>query len=147
MLTWPKRDELYGRPYRTMPGGTLEPDLAWEGENLVTVRVRGSEFRCHRRVRTAFYALLDAWQLAGLLPLVRTFDRFHEFATVLEGSRMKRHCHGHAFDINSRWNPIGRPAHDGEGGTLRLLPIARDLGWFCGADRGNVAKHFELERP
>lgn len=144
MLTAAKRDALFGVPYRVGLGGQLEPSARWELECLTRVRFQGIDYRCHRRVKEPFLQLVDAWMRAGVLRHVRVLDRFYQFETY-DGRRLKRHCHGNAFDVNSAWNPIGGRPHAGEGGTLPLLPIARAQGWWCGADRGPVAKHFELE--
>ena len=146
MLTWTKRDELFGRPWRARPDGQLELDPTWGPAHLTKVRFQGIEYVCHVRVREPFLALIEAWTTSGLMHHVRTLDRFWEWQTAVDGTRMRRHCHGHAFDLNAAWNPIGARAHAGIGGTLPLLEVARALGWACGADRGPVAKHFELER-
>lgn len=146
MLTRAKRDALFGVPCRTGRCGQLLPSARWELEHLTTVRFQGIDYRCHRRVKEPFRRLVEAWRTAGVLSWVRTLDRFYDFATCLDGTRLKRHCHGNAFDLNAAWNPIGRSAHSETGGTLPLLEVARAQGWWCGADRGPVARHFELER-
>lgn len=144
-LTARQRDALFGRPY-VERDGLLHPDPHWQEKHLVHVRFRGIDYRCHVRVREPFRALIDAWDRAKVLRHVLTLDRFWEWDTCVMGTRMKRHCHGNAFDVNAKWNPIGRPAYTGEGGTAPLLEVARAEGWACAADRGPVARHFELAR-
>jgi hypothetical protein len=143
-LSAQKRDALFGRPYRVLTGGQLELCPRWRADCLVRVRFRGVEYSVHRRARAPFLRLVEAWDRAGLLRLVLTLDKIWEWDTCVRGTRLKRHCHGNAFDVNASFNPIGRTAYAGVGGTLPLLELARELGWACGADRGPVARHFEL---
>lgn len=118
----------------------------WEAQNLTNVRFWGLDYRVHRKAKEPFLSLIDAWMRAGVFRCVRTLDRFYEFQTTPDGVHLRRHCHGNAFDVNSAWNPLGRAAHAGPGGTRPLIAIARARGWRCLADRGLVAKHFELVR-
>ncbi len=145
MATLSRRNALFGTPYLEQDGQRVCNPL-WEAQSLVPVRVLGIEYRIHRKVRPFFELLIDAWQRAGVFRYVRSLDRIYEFSTNPDGIALRRHCHGNAFDVNSAFNPIGRPAHAREGGTLPLLDIARAEGWTCLADRGPVAKHFELNR-
>lgn len=131
----------------------------WEREHLISVQVPQlgmKKVRIHRKVADAFLELFLAWDRAGLMGKVLSFDgayapRFKRFsgtaqerikaASNANAYDLSNHAWGSAFDINAGWNRLGRqPADIGEVGTVRpLVGIAYELGWFWGG-------HF-LSRP
>ena len=96
----------------------------------------------HRLGADKLKALFQAWEDAGLLPLVLSWagswaPRF------IRGSNsvLSNHAFGTAFDINAAWNGLGvRPALVGSKGSVRkLVPIANELGFYWGGHYGMSA--------
>lgn len=133
----------------------------WERENIVTVMlpqlkgIRGANskqtVRCHRLVAAQLQSLWAAWEGAGLLSLVRSWDGMF-VPRFVRGSRttLSNHAFGSAFDINAAWNPLGtRPALVGRPGSVReLVPIANEHGFFWGGHYAGRpdGMHFEVAR-
>jgi peptidoglycan hydrolase-like protein with peptidoglycan-binding domain len=144
----------------------------WEARNIVRVVVpqlagiRGAPndggVRFHRLATTRLQKLFAAWEAAGLLARVLTFEgafnarmirgkpdpKAKPPPTARQPKPLSNHAFGLAFDINARWNGLGEPpARPGETGCLyELVPIAWDHGFYWG---GNFAKrpdgmHFEV---
>ena len=131
----------------------------WQRQNIVKVPVpqiqgiqgaRGRDYIWfHRLGARQLQALWSAWESAGLLGLVLTYEgsfnpRFVRGSTV----NLSNHAFGSGFDINYRWNRLGqRPALVGERGSVRqLVPIANEHGFYWGgrySDRKD-GMHFEL---
>jgi hypothetical protein len=137
-------------------------DHVWEYANLVTIRVpqlEGKSVRIHRKVMQPFLDLFAAWEKAGLVKYLLTFDgcwcpRFKRQMGTLEQRRqecahctendLSNHCWGSAFDINSHWNPLGKPATEGTGTVLPLVDLAAEHGFgWGGAWRRPDAMHME----
>ena len=76
-----------------------------------------------------------AWEQAGLLPLIKTFDGAWA-PRFVRGSRstLSAHSWGTAFDINARWNGLGvTPPFVGKEGSVRkLVPLAEQFGFGWG---------------
>jgi hypothetical protein len=111
--------------------------------------VAGGAVSFHKDGADKLMALFAAWEAAGLIDRILTWDggwapRF------VRGSRtyLSNHAWGTAFDINARWNYLGaRPALvDNKGSVRELVEIANQQGWFWGGhypDRKD-GMHFEL---
>ncbi len=131
----------------------------WEQDNIVRVQlpqlvgVQGAPHdggaRFHKKAADQLVALWKAWEDAGLLDRVLTWDG--SFAPrFVRGSRtvLSNHAFGTAFDINAALNPRGtRPLLVGKKGSVReLVTIANDHGFYWGGHF--VAKpdgmHFEI---
>lgn len=157
-----ERAQRFGRfAYTPKPvPGNAEAILihhGWEAANIATVNIpqlRGVKgapsscnFRFHKEAAAPVAALFAAWEEAGLLPLIQTFDG-SQVARFVRGSNrtLSNHSWGTAFDINFQWNMLGRtPALPGTTGSVReLVPIANQLRWYWG---GHFTKpdgmHFE----
>jgi hypothetical protein len=135
----------------------------WEGENirLVTIpqlqgipvfgRPSSGRMRFHRKAEEQLKSMWAAWEQAGLLALVLTYDGSYN-ARFIRGSRsvLSNHAYGSAFDINTRWNPLGAvPALAGEEGSVReLVSIANEHGFYWGGHFNNRpdGMHFEVAR-
>lgn len=166
------REKLFGKfafvgaPTRGNPEAIRITD-DWAKENLEKVSIsplpdaaqHGVELvRFHRLVAPAFEALLEAWGDAGLLEHILSWNgsyvpRYKRGRAPRPGepdnvAYLSAHSWGSAFDINARWNGLGRaPAPLGApGSVLPLVPIAKSLGWFWGGDfRGRKdPMHFEI---
>lgn len=133
----------------------------WVAKHIVTVplpqlaplNVHSARF--HALGAHQLFAVFDAWQHAGLIGKVCSWDgsfvaRKKRGHTGNAASDLSNHSWGTAFDINARWNPLGaRPALAGTLGSVReLVSIARQFGFFWGGDfRSRVdGMHFELCR-
>ena len=133
----------------------------WEARNIVRVTVPqlrgvagapvGGRVRFHRAAVPQLLALWRAWEEAGLLPLVKSWDGSF-VPRFVRGSRssLSNHCFGSAFDINASYNALGtRPALVGRAGSVRLLvPLANKFGFFWGGHYARRADgmHFEIAR-
>lgn len=138
---------------------------SWPSTNIVQVDVpqlRGitgaptsAMVPFHRKGADQLKALWQAWEDAGLLPLVLSFagtwaPRF------IRGSQtyLSNHAWGTAFDINAGWNGLGAvPALKGKKGSTReLVALANENGfywggWFGGPNGGRPdGMHFEVAR-
>jgi hypothetical protein len=133
----------------------------WEEKNIVRVPIpqlkgvagapRNGEVRFHRLAAEQLQALWQAWENAGLLPLILTWDGSF-VPRFVRGSRtvLSNHAFGSAFDINAAWNGLGvRPPLVGKIGTVReLVPLANKHGFFWGGHYKNRldGMHFEIAR-
>jgi hypothetical protein len=96
----------------------------------------------HKKGVPQLQALWAAWEAAGLLPLVLTFDggwnpRFIRGST----KSLSNHAWGTAFDVNAALNPLGCvPALVGKpGSTRKLVELAVQNGFFWGGWFGEFA--------
>ncbi len=140
---------------------TKDPD-AWTKANLTVVEVPqlagtpgadGSpgdgKVRFHRLGARSLGDLFAAWELAGLIDRVQSFDAAHA-ATSPHPDRngTDAHAWGIAFDVNAATNPPGtRPTGHGEPGSVReLVAIANRHGFVWGGHdaRRPHGAHFEL---
>lgn len=104
----------------------------------------------HTKAAVQFKALWQAWEDAGLLPLVLSFagtwaPRF------IRGSQtyLSNHAWATAFDINAGWNGLGAvPALKGrKGSTRELVALANENGFYWGGHFGRLdGMHFEVAR-
>ena len=131
----------------------------WEQDNIVRVQlpqlvgVQGAPHdggaRFHKKAAGQLVALWKAWEDAGFLDRVLTWDGSF-VPRFIRGSRtvLSNHAFGTAFDINAALNPRGtRPLLVGKKGSVReLVTIANDHGFYWGGHF--VAKpdgmHFEI---
>jgi hypothetical protein len=144
----------------------------WATRNIVTITVpqlvgvpvptgqasavlsRG-KLTCHKLVKDKIPALFAAWDEAGLINRILTFDGSFE-ARLKRGRRvatlanLSNHSFGATFDINAALNPMGHtPALMGSRGCVReLVAIANDLGFYWGGHFGQPpdGMHFEVSK-
>ncbi len=130
----------------------------WQRDNIVKVPVpqvrnvqgaRGRDYIWfHRLAARQLQALWSAWEVAGLLDRVLTYEgsfnpRFVRGSTTT----LSNHAFGSGFDINYTWNKLGhRPALVGQRGSVReLVPIAHQHGFYWGGHFGRPdGMHFEI---
>jgi hypothetical protein len=143
----------------------------WVAENIVTVNVpqlRGmvipineahatlssGNIQCHTLARQPILDLFAAWDAAGLMSKMLTWDgswvpRLIRGKTNPIPANLSNHSWGSTFDINEALNKRGTvPALMGARGCLReFVSIANEIGFYWG---GHFAKrdgmHFELAR-
>jgi hypothetical protein len=104
----------------------------------------------HRMAAHQLQLLWAAWEAAGLLGHVLTFDGSY-VARYVRGStkNLSNHAYGTAFDINAEWNGLGSPvARRGQKGSVEeLVPLAAAYGFYWGGFGWNTgrldAMHFE----
>lgn len=157
-------DKLFGKyayvpaPVKGNPEAIRITD-GWDKANIVTVVIpqlitlgisTTGRATMHRLAVPQTLALWQAWQDAGLLPLVKSWHGMF-VARYIRGSRstLSNHAKGSAFDINYTGNELGRtPAQEGTANSVReLVPLAIAFGfywggWFSRAD----GMHFEIRR-
>lgn len=161
-LTYQEKQELFG-PVRILsegPGGLVRLNPDWKERNLVTVRLPGLErkegapksgrVRIHRLIAPRLESLWAAWQAAGLLDEILTWDGSFAERFVRGRRTLSSHAFGIAFDLNARWNPLGQrpPAAGRIGSVLRLVPLANAHGFFWGGHFRSRpdGMHFEYAR-
>lgn len=156
------RTRTFGGPFewrrRPEPGNPENIEILgdWEEQNIVTVevpqlrRVPGnfSRMRWSKRAVPQLLALWAAWEKAGLLPLVLSYEGSF-VPRLIRGSTssLSNHAYGSAFDINYHWNQLGRePApHGAKGSVVDLVPLAHEHGFYWGGHfERRDGMHFEV---
>ena len=132
----------------------------WDTREIVTVQVTTSDvagrkgpfaFPFNRKAAPQLQALWAAWEKAGLLDRVLTFDGSF-VPRLIRGSKASLSCHafGAAFDINAAFNPRDSvPPTVGKKGSVReLVAIANAHGFFWGGHfRTRLdGMHFEVAK-
>lgn len=157
------RERLFGKfTFKATPApGDLERIFVnppWPRENIIEVqvpalkKVQNIPYRgvaLHKLVMPHFEELIAAWEEAGLLSKILTWNGGY-VPRFRRGQAEKRvlssHSWGSAFDCNARWNPFRKPpaALKTEGSVRELAVIAKKLGWVWGGDfRTPDGMHFE----
>ena len=162
-LNGEERAATFGGPFKWRrkpePGNPENIVIAgdWEEENIVSVevpqlaKIPGNNFRrmgWNKRAVRQLVALWAAWEAAGLLPLVLSYEGSF-VPRLIRGSTvsLSNHAYGSAFDINYAWNQLGKvPAKRGTRGSVReLVPIAHEHGFFWGGNFSRLdGMHFEV---
>jgi hypothetical protein len=136
----------------------------WDEQNIVTVLVpqlvgklvsgvtpSKGRMQFHKRAVPQLLAMWAAWENAGLLDRVLTYDGAYN-PRFVRGSTtdLSNHAFGTAFDINEHFNRLcAIPALAGREGSVReLVGMANEHGFFWG---GNFktrpdGMHFEVAR-
>lgn len=133
----------------------------WVAENIQTIDVpqlvgkKGANAKgqvtCHRRAADQIRSLFAAWERAGLLDRVLSWEGCFN-ARFVRGSRtaLSNHSFGSGFDINAAYNAYGcEPARAGEKGSVReLVEIANALGFYWGGHFSSRldGMHFEVAK-
>jgi hypothetical protein len=141
-----ERGQVFGNFHFTRGNGVLiNIDPAWVNANIVQIEIpqlkrlpnvkHSGLIKCHRLVADQFRQLWAAWEGAGLLHLILSYDGdWYPRAMTGNGNELSMHAYGAAFDINARWNAFNvQAALHGQTGSVRaLVPIANQLGFFWG---------------
>lgn len=132
-------------------------DPKWTRANIVTIEVPqiGRKTQMHKLAADDLTALFAAWEAAGLIDRVVTFNggwvaRYKRGKAGGNDGALSNHSWGTAFDINAKWNGLGKtPAEIGTQGSVRdLVPIAESLGWAWGGRwKTPDGMHFERCKP
>ncbi|MBX7225026.1 MAG: M15 family metallopeptidase [Chitinophagales bacterium] len=170
--------------YTTTEGDDIHIDPEWVRDNIVSVeipqligKINGSKadnkvrktksMQFHRKGATQLAALFKAWEDAGLLDRIITFNgdfvpRFVRLTKAqkeweerngrriaFENRSLSNHSWGTAFDINAEWNRREHvPALLSKEGCVReLVEIAYQHGFFWGGHfkgKSIDGMHFEL---
>jgi hypothetical protein len=148
----------------TGPNGAVKILGNWVEHNIVTVDVPqlarfrngNSKVRFHKRAAEQFKRLWAAWENAGLLDRIITYDGDFVPRVMRSNNRvLSNHAYGTAFDINAKWNWIYKVAAlYGEKGCVReLVPLANAHGFYWGGHWNYDGKgasdgmHFEWAVP
>ena len=135
----------------------------WDKDNIISVtipqlkgkpvygKLSSGRMRFHKKGVDQLKAMWAAWEAAGLLELVLSYEGSY-MARFIRGSRttLSNHAYGTAFDINYNWNRLGAiPAPIGTRGSVReLVVIANEHGFFWGGHFKNRpdGMHFEVAK-
>lgn len=167
LLSTADRQALFG-PLEFAPAPTADNPEAirvtngWDTKQVIKLTVpqvigipgasRSGTVYFHRKAAAQFQALWSAWEKAGLLPLVLSYEGAYNprFVRGLAHKQvLSNHAFGTAFDINYRWNKLGtEPATAGQVGCVyRLVPLAHAHGFYWGGHfTRRDGMHFELAR-
>ena len=123
------------------------PGIVHEGKVLAHGPTSGN-VECHKLVAGQLKALWQAWEDAGLLERIVTWNGLWA-PRFIRGSNttLSNHAYGSAFDINAPWNPLGgKPASRGvRGSVLDLVDLATEHGFYNGMFFSRMdAMHFEV---
>jgi peptidoglycan hydrolase-like protein with peptidoglycan-binding domain len=118
------------------------------------VVLSNGKVNCHRLAQGKILALFAAWESAGLINRILTWDgafnaRLKRGATRPTLANLSNHSFGSTFDINAGLNPQRRtPVLMGKRGCVReLVNIAARHDFFWGGFFGKVdGMHFEVAR-
>lgn len=149
MLSSAETDALFGPlPWKPVEGDdsaiTLDP--GWQSANLVQIEIpqlRGvkgapasGRVTLHKAIADQVVRLFAAWEAAGLLPLIRSWDGSFASRRIRGRTTVSKHAYGIAFDINASWNRLGEePAPVGAEGSVReLVDLAREHGFAWGGN-------------
>lgn len=169
VMTVAEKERIFGRfAYEPTTGDDIRILGSWVQDNIVDVRIpqldgklfggrpmtRGS-IQFHRLGQQKLVALWAAWEQAGLLDRILTFQggfvsRFIRNTADRSPRPLSNHAWGTAFDINAPQNGFGaEPALIGSPGCVReLVEIANQHGFFWGGHfRRKDGMHFELASP
>lgn len=130
----------------------------WEARNIVEVDIPLKRFlgkpgplsmRFHAKAKDQLVELWLAWEKAGLLDRILTYDgAFVPRFQRRSATKLSNHAFGTAFDINAAQNGLGvEPAEIGERGCVReLVPLANVHGFYWGGhfNRRKDGMHFEV---
>jgi len=162
-LSYQERANVFGTFTFQPAGSALNPEAIritdnWPGNNIVSVDIpqlagiKGapSHVSFHKKGAKQLQDLFKAWEEAGLLALILTWDGAWA-PRFVRGSRtyLSNHAFGSAFDINARWNPLGVvPALVGKQGSVRkLVELAYEFGFYWGGYFGRKdGMHFEVAK-
>ena len=162
-LSSQERESTFGGPFDWVHRPTsdnrenIEIRGGWEGDNIVSVDMpalakasngRYTRMRWNKRASKQLENLWNAWDAAGLLPLIKTYEGAYVPRLIRGSTRsLSNHAYGTAFDINYEWNQLGKvPARPGSTGSVwELVPLAHEHGFFWGGffSRGD-GMHFEV---
>lgn len=161
MLLNVDRERVFGK-FRYTPAPSksnpekIKIDPKWVRANITSVKilVHGTEIVAwfHKLVAQHAVDLFATWNAyENLAPLVRTFNGSYapRFIRGSEAKNLSAHSYGSAFDINARWNRLGKePAPVGSpGSVIPLVEIAEEKGWVWGGRwRRPDGMHFEWGR-
>jgi hypothetical protein len=140
-LSTADRERLFGRySYQVKPDRTIVITDDWERANIIDVatpqlrRFGIASVKFHRRAAPQFQALLAAWERAGLLDRILSWNGSFVPRLMRKLDQLSAHAWGTAFDINAPQNGQGvTPPLVGQGGSVReLVPLANHHGFFWG---------------
>jgi len=131
----------------------------WEEKNIVMVELpelakatdgKYTRMRFHRLGENQLRGLWFAWDQAGLLDRVLSYEGAF-YPRYVRGSRstLSNHSFGTAFDINAKWNHLGKvPAkQDQKGSVVEVVSLANEWGFFWGGHFARMdGMHFELAK-
>jgi hypothetical protein len=154
--------EFVAAPTATSPEA-LRITNGWTTDNLERVTIpqlmgiRGARadgvVAFHRKGAQQLKALWKAWEQAGVLTDVLTFEGAFDPRFVRGRASeqiLSNHAFATAFDINYAWNKLGaEPATAGaKGSVYKLVPIAHTHGFYWGGHfTRKDGMHFELAVP
>ncbi len=160
------RERALGRiEYVRAKGDFVTITNGWDRENIVDVFIpqlvnipggNGGRLKFHKVAADQLRRLWQAWEDAGLLRLIKTFDGAWVVRTIRLNPRvLSNHAYGTAFDINAKWNGLMRiAALVGQEGSVReLVPLANAHGFYWGGHWNYDGKgasdgmHFEWAVP
>lgn len=156
-LNLTQQQSLFGKFEYSVNADTSVKILGnWEKENITSISIpqvknigpyKPKSVRVHTKAAKQFANLFNAWENAGLLPLILSYDGSYMPRLMRGSTNLSRHAWGTAFDINVAWNGLNViPPRVGEKGSVReLVTIANKLGYYWGGHFTRLdGMHFEI---
>lgn len=146
-------------------GDSVRITNGWDAQNIIDVKipqllkipgVKTDTIKFNKNAAGQLQRLWAAWEAAGLLRFIKTFDGAWVTRTIrLKPTVLSNHAYGTAFDINAKWNGLIKiAAFVGQEGSVReLVPLANAHGFYWGGHwnidgkGGSDGMHFEWARP
>lgn len=156
-LTTGEMERKFGKfEYTPLANGNISIKGSWKAENIVRIEIPqikniGPYFpkslELHKLAAKPMQDLFNAWEKAGLLKYVLSYNGCYVPRLMRGLDSLSRHAWGTAFDINVAWNGLGvMPPKANETGTVRpLVQLAHKHGFYWGGHFGRKdGMHFEL---
>jgi hypothetical protein len=155
-LSTAERERLFGRyAYRVNPDRTVTITDGWVAANIVDVptpqlaRLRVTSVKFHKKAAAQLQALLAAWEQAGLLDRILSWNGTFAPRLMRKLDQLSSHAWGTAFDINAPQNGQGvLPPLVGQTASVReLVPLANHYGFYWGGHFSGAfvdGMHFEV---
>ncbi len=127
--------------------GRIQFEGSWREDNIISVEIpqlkgvpgapKSGLILFHRAAEKDLKAAFSEIEREGLLGLILSWDGSLVTRTTRGSSaRLSDHAIGTAFDINARWNSVGRvPVKGSEGSVELLVPVFERHGFEWGGER------------
>jgi D-alanyl-D-alanine carboxypeptidase len=151
-----------GPTYRINADGTIEFEDNWATTNTISTtipqligikkfqsdQIFKGVIRLNRVAMPAAIAAFEEIEAVGLKDRILSFDGAFVPRTIRGTERLSAHALGLAFDINFRWNMLGKSAAEigQEGSVKELVPIFEKHGFKWGGTFSRPdGSHFEYQ--
>jgi hypothetical protein len=155
-----EKEKLFGGfKYNILENGRIKILGDWQKRNITRVYLpqlkavlgapKDLKIYFHRLAASQLVSLFKELGDNGLIKYILTWDGSFVPRLMRGGKNLSNHAYGMAFDINARWNVLGRvPAEENKTGTVRpLIGLAEKYGFYWGGNFNRPdGMHFEVNK-